>query len=223
MELGLGAPATAAAVRAFLERAARICDADAVTPATQTAAYARCTSGVQRIVREVVFPRSPDEVTAIVHLAREHLVPLYPVSTGNNWGYGSANPVIDGCVVVHLSRMNRILDFDADSGLVTLEPGVTQGQLAAFLAKTSQRFLVPTTGAGPSGSILGNALERGYGITPLSDHFGALTSLKAVLPDGTEYASPLGRLGAPGAGKAFKWGMRAIASSACSRKALLAT
>jgi FAD/FMN-containing dehydrogenase len=128
------------------------------------------------------------------------------VSIGNNWGYGSANPVVDGCVVVSLSRMNRI-ELDEELGLATLEPGVTQGQLAARLATAGRKFLVPTTGAGPSGSILGNALERGYGITPLADHFGALTSLKAVLPDGETYASPLGELGAPGAGKAFKWGL----------------
>jgi FAD/FMN-containing dehydrogenase len=103
--------------------------------------------------------------------------------------------------------MNRILDFDDESGVVALEPGVTQGQLAAFLAKTSRRFLVPTTGAGPSGSIVGNALERGYGITPVSDHFGALMSLQVVMPDGSTYASPLGQLGAPNAGGAFKWGL----------------
>jgi FAD/FMN-containing dehydrogenase len=32
-------------------------------------------------------------------------------------------------------------------------------------------------------------------------------SLEAILPDGTTYVSPLGELGAPGAGKAFKWGL----------------
>jgi len=195
------------AAHAFLERVRQTCGADAVAEGAQVAAYTRCTSGVQRVVHGIVFPRSSAEVVSAVKLAREHRVPLYPVSTGNNWGYGSANPVVDRCVVVNLSRMNRILEFDTELGLATVEPGVTQGQLAARLAKTSPQFLVPTTGAGPSGSILGNALERGYGITPLSDHFGALMSLKAVLPDGQTYASPLGELGAPGAGKAFKWGL----------------
>lgn len=207
MELDLRTTTATEAPRAFLDRVRRVCGADAVADGEQVAAYTRCTSGVERVVHGIVFPRSAENVVSVVELAREYRVPLYPVSTGNNWGYGSANPVVDGCVVVNLSRMNRVLDFDAGSGLVTLEPGVTQGHLAAFLAKTSPRFLVPTTGAGPSGSILGNALERGYGITPVSDHFGALTSLEAVLPDGTRYASPLDKLGAPGAGKAFKWGL----------------
>lgn len=199
-------PNAAESARAFLTRIKHLHGADAITDGMQVAAHMRCTSGVQRIVHGIVFPRSHDQVVAVVELARECRVPLYPVSTGNNWGYGSANPVLDGCVVVNLSRMTGI-ELDEELGLATLEPGVTQGQLAARLAKASRAFLVPTSGAGPSGSILGNALERGYGITPLSDHFGALTSLRAVLPEGETYVSPLTELGAPGAGRAFKWGL----------------
>ena len=36
---------------------------------------------------------------------------------------------------------------------------------------------MPVTGAGPNCSLLANALERGYGITPPTDHFGAVTRL----------------------------------------------
>jgi 4-cresol dehydrogenase (hydroxylating) len=35
-------------------------------------------------------------------------------------------------------------------------------------------FLVPATRAGPGCSIIGNALKRGYGITPLTDHFQSI-------------------------------------------------
>jgi hypothetical protein len=48
-------------------------------------------------------------------------------------------------------------------------------------------FLVPVTGAGPNCSLLGNALERGDGVVPHADHFGAVTALAAVLPDGEMY------------------------------------
>jgi FAD/FMN-containing dehydrogenase len=68
-------------------------------------------------------------------------------------------------------------------------------------------FLVPTTGAGPGCSILGNALERGYGITPLTDHFQGITWIEAVLPDGEIYRTPLTEMGAERADKAFKWGV----------------
>ena len=39
--------------------------------------------------------RAPAEVQAIVRAANNYHVPLYPISTGNNWGYGSAQPARD--------------------------------------------------------------------------------------------------------------------------------
>src|SRR5205823_1853048 len=92
-------------------------------------------------------------------------------------------------------------------GFVTLEPGVTQGQLSSYLKESGFDFFVPTTGAGPSVSLLGNAMERGFGITPEEDHFGAVRSLRAVLPDGTLYVSSLSSLGMPLSQSCWKWGI----------------
>ena len=130
-----------------------------------------------------------------------------PISTGNNWGYGDARPVRDGCVIVDLSQMNRIKSLDADLGVVTLEPGVTQEELHRYLQQHNLNFMVPTTGGGPSCSIIGNALERGYGITPQADHFHAVNWIEAVLPNGEIYRTPLTTSGAKTADQAFKWGI----------------
>src|SRR5262249_6564104 len=81
-----------------------------------------------------------------------------------------------------------------------------QGMLAEFLSRGGHSFLVPVHGGGPNCSILGNALERGYGITPHADHFGAVLALEAVLPDGSIYRSPLQRMSSV-PGPAFKWGI----------------
>lgn len=150
--------------------------------------------------------RDAAHVARVVRIAHANAVPLYPISTGHNWGYGSANPVAAGSVVVDLSALNRILDFDPESGCVTLEPGVTQADLARCLEERGLAFMVPVTGAGPSGSILGNALERGYGITPFADHFGAVRALRAILPNGEEYVGALAAHGALTA-HTFKWGI----------------
>ena len=40
-----------------------------------------------------------------------------------------------------------------------------------FLIENKHDYLVPTTGAGGHVSLLGNTLERGYGLTPWVDHF----------------------------------------------------
>jgi 4-cresol dehydrogenase (hydroxylating) len=170
-------------------------------------AYGANTIGIKRIIPAALRPRSAEQVAGLMRVAAEHKVPVYPVSTGANWGYGSANPVTDGCVVVDLSQMTAIDDTDIDLGIVTVEPGVTQRILRAYLDERGLSFLVPVHGGGPDCSLIGNALERGYGITPYADHFGAVMTLEAVLPNGEQYHSALTDLQAPTVDRCFKWGV----------------
>ena len=154
----------------------------------------------------VLRPRDVQQVQSVVQIANNCKIALYPVSCGNNWGYGSAKPARDGSVVVDLSRMTRI-SIDEETAVTTVEPGVTQRMLHEFLRQRNLPYLVPVHGGGPQCSILGNALERGYGITPLTDHFAALTSLEAVLPDGSLYRSPFRDLAGETTAGTFKWGV----------------
>lgn len=50
-------------------------------------------------------------------------VPVYPTSRGRSWGFGSRVPAADGCVLLDLGRMNRIVGFDERLAYVTVEPG----------------------------------------------------------------------------------------------------
>lgn len=169
--------------------------------------YGHCTTGSSREILIAVKAISVDEIRELVHLANRFQVGIYPVSTGRNWGYGTSLPVQDRNIILDLSLMNRILEFNADLGWVRLEPGVTQGQLRKFLDEHGYNFLVPTTGAGPHCSIMGNLLERGYGITPYQDHFEALLALEAVLPNGEIYHSPLKDIAGAKLHHSFKWGI----------------
>ncbi|MFE0025998.1 FAD-binding oxidoreductase [Amycolatopsis sp. NPDC059021] len=107
------------------------------------------------------FPASTDEVREAVRAARAGKTPLYPLSTGRNWGMGSRSPVVDGCAVLDLSRMNAIRTLDLDEGYAVVEPGVTQRQLAERLAGTPWMLNV-TAGCADAG-VVGNTLERGDG------------------------------------------------------------
>ncbi len=165
------------------------------------------TNTIHREIPAALLAKSTDDVISIVKTANQFGIPLYPISTGNNWGYGSANPASNGSVIVDLSSMKKIVDYDAELGTVTVEPGVTQQILADFLLKNNDEYLTPTSGAGPNASILGNAVERGYGLTPIADHFQALLSLEAVLPDGTLYHSALYNDQHKTTDQVFKWGI----------------
>lgn len=193
-----------AALAAWEEALGKAC---VFTDHRQITPYTLDTTPLKRDIPVVLRPQDTDAVVAMVRIAEQYCVPLYPISTGHNWGYGTASPVVDGCALADLSGMNRILDMQPDSGLVTVEPGVTQQQLRDWLDERGLRYLVPVTGAGPNCSLLANALERGYGITPHADHFSAVTWLEAVLPDGSLYRGALSALGAENVDKAFRYGM----------------
>lgn len=178
-----------------------------LTSAEALAAYARDTTGARRHIPAALRILDSALLPEVMRIAGRHRIPVYPISTGRNWGYGSALAARDGCVVLDLSGLTRILHFDPEMGVVTLEPGVTQGMLAQFLDTNNYPFMVPTTGAGPSTSLLGNALERGYGVTPYTDHFAAVTDLEAVLADGSRYRTAMREAGGEELARLFKWGI----------------
>jgi len=173
---------------------------------TETERYNVDTSSFAGRIPVALRPASVGQVQQIVKVAQRFSIPIYPISTGHNWGYGTSVPVRSPCVIVDLSAMNKIIAFDQELGVVTLEPGVTQGALSEYLHSRGLPFLVPVTGAGPSCSIIANALERGFGITPITDHFAAVLSMKVVLPDGEIYESYTRTFDAAGVAQAFKWG-----------------
>lgn len=136
---------------------------------------------------------SVDELQRLVQSALADGKQLYPISRGRNWGYGDACPVLDGQVVVDLSGLDRILEVNERLAYAVIEPGVTQGQLQAHLAQHYPSLWLDVTGAGPEASVLGNTLERGFGHTPLGDHFAASAGYEVLLADGRLLNTGFGR------------------------------
>lgn len=155
----------------------------------------------------VMRVRARTEIPLILAWCRQNSTSLYPISSGANWGYGSRTPYVNNSLILDLSLLNKIVHFDADLGLISIEPGVTQAQLFEFLQQQSKQYMVPTTGAGPDCSILSNALERGFGLTPYTDHFMALQSCEVILPNGETVGNPFSEMGAVPAGRSFRWGI----------------
>ncbi|MFC7108290.1 FAD-binding oxidoreductase [Nonomuraea rubra] len=134
-----------------------------------------------RTVAGIETPHSLDEVRALVRHAMTARRRLYPISTGRNWGMGSATPVTDDNVVVDLGGMNRIRGLDLEAGFAVVEPGVTQRQLAAVLRDTP--WMLNVTASCADTSVIGNALDRGDGCVRSRVH--DVAGLEAVLADGS--------------------------------------
>src|ERR1700679_3809166 len=154
----------------------------------------------------VLRPGSTEEVQAVVRIANECGMPIYPVSSGKNWGYGSGVPVRSGCAVVDLGRMNRIVDFSESLGYIRVQPGVTQADLFRFLGERKSGLWMDATGSSPDCSLIGNAMERGFGHTPYGDHFAQVCALEVVLPNGDTIHTGFAGLPQSQAGKVYRWG-----------------
>ncbi len=167
----------------------------------------RCIDNLEKEYN-IFYPKNYKEITTILQNCQQNKTSIYPVSSGNNWGYGSATANSDDTKsILNLSRMPGVISFNEEDGILTFGPGLNQEQLYKFLKENNYAYMVPTTGAGPEGNILGNLLERGYGIAPIYDHSESLISLKAVLPDGSIYQSSLAEVGLKDLDSKYKWGV----------------
>ncbi len=75
----------------------------------------------------VVFPRSTDQVSAVIAAAHAHRVPVVPRGAGS--GLTGGSNAIDGSVVVCLERMRAVLAVEEADGYVETQPGVLNTEL----------------------------------------------------------------------------------------------
>lgn len=155
----------------------------------------------------VVYPRSTAEVQAVVQAAAAADVPLWPVSTGKNWGYGERSAAYDRGITVILERMNQIVQVDEQLGYAVIEPGVTYKQLNDHLKQSGSRLWADCAGSTQYASVIGNALDKGRGLTPMADHFGSLCGMDVVLPDGRLLETGGGPTGQNTVRHGYKWGV----------------
>jgi 4-cresol dehydrogenase (hydroxylating) len=151
---------------------------------------ARDTLPKVRAPSALVFPADAEQVRAVVAIAHECKLPLWPISRGRNWAYGAMTPSIEGTVVLSLQRLNRIVEVNEELAYAVIEPGVTFAQLQEHLERYRIPLWIDPTDSTPYGSVVGNALDRGMGVTPYGDHFGNLCGMDVVLADGRLIQTP---------------------------------
>lgn len=169
--------------------------------------YETATFKTEIKVRAIVRPKNTDEVQQCIKLANQYKLPVYPISTGLNTGYGSKVPVEDNSIIIELKRMNKIVDFNEDLAYVSIEPGVTQQQLYEYLQKKKSKLWMDVTGSFKDHSIIGNIAERGFGHTPYGDHFSHVGGMEVVLPQGDCLHTGFGRFGNALAAEVYRWGV----------------
>lgn len=152
-----------------------------------------------------IGPSSVEQVQEIVKIANELKIPLWPVSTGRNLGYGGAAPRMSGTMVLDLKRMNRVLEINDTLAYGLLEPGVSYFELYRYLRANNHKVWLDCADPG-WGSVIGNALEHGVGHTPHRDHFDSHCGMELVLPSGEVLRTGMGALPNSPSWATFKYG-----------------
>lgn len=132
----------------------------------------------------VVFPHTSEEVAACVKLARDANIPV--VTRGSGTGLSGGSVPIEGCLVICLAQMDRILELDEKNLTLHAQCGVITKEIDDLAAK-SGLFYPPDPGSMKISTIGGNVAENSGGLRGLK--YGVtrdyVMGLKVVLPDGT--------------------------------------
>jgi 4-cresol dehydrogenase (hydroxylating) len=153
-----------------------------------------------------MYPKTTKEIQAIVAIANKYKTPLWTISTGKNFGYGSAAPATRGQIVLDLKTMDKIVHVDEELGYCLVEPGVTYYDLQQYIKKHNLKLWLsvpsPSTIVGP----VGNILDRGAGYTPYGEHFLFSCGMEVVLANGDVIRTGMGGVPNSTSWQAAKWG-----------------
>ena len=109
----------------------------------------------------IVFPKTLEQVQAIVRWANQHKVALTP--SGGRTGLSAAAVAANGEVVVSFDYMNQIIEFNAVDRTVVCQPGVVTAQLQNLAQDHGLYYPVDFASAGSS-QIGGNIGTNAGGI-----------------------------------------------------------
>ncbi len=135
----------------------------------------------------IVYPRNENDVRKLTRFTwqlaeRGRIVPLTARGSGTDQSGAAIGP---GIVLVFPAHMNRIVELDGKSGVVTVEPGINYGKLQQTL-QTHGRFLPPFPSSLEYSTVGGAVANNASGSLSLKygDTRTFVRSLRVVLANG---------------------------------------
>jgi len=131
----------------------------------------------------VYRPTHPEQVEEIFAAAGQNGLHVGLRGAGRSYGDAATNT---GEIVMDMQRMNRILDWDPDTGVIQVEPGVTIGQLWEYIIEDGWwPPVVPGTMAPTIGGCLASNVhgKNNWKAGTIGEH---VLSFSALLPSGQQ-------------------------------------
>src|SRR6202453_2089108 len=145
----------------------------------------------------VAFPRTTSDVVRIVEIANRYQTPI--IGRGAGTGLSGGALARQGGILRAFSRMNRILEIDAENQRATVQPGVVNADVSVAVQHLGLHF-APDPSSQKACTIGGNVSENAGGPHTLA--YGVTTNhvlaLEVVLPSGELIHLGAATLDAPG-------------------------
>ncbi len=131
----------------------------------------------------VVRPSTTEQVRHVLRVACLHGVPVVP--QGARSGLSGGANAVDGCIVLSLVRMDRILEIDETEQLAVVEPGVVNAALSRAVADKGLSY-PPDPASWEWSTIGGNVATNAGGLCCVKYGVTAdfVRALEVVLADG---------------------------------------
>lgn len=131
----------------------------------------------------LVRARTEAEVVTTLAIASAFGIPVVP--QGARTGLSGAANAVDGCILLSVERMDRILDIDAGNRTAVVEPGVLNADLSRAVGEQGL-FYPPDPASWEISTIGGNVATNAGGLCCVK--YGVtrdfILAVKAILPTG---------------------------------------
>ncbi len=130
----------------------------------------------------LLMATSTEEIAAVMKICNENKIPVTPRGAGTGL-VGGCVPVLGG-VVIDMTKMNQILEYDLDNFIVKIQPGVLLQDLADDCLR--QGYMYPPDPGEKLACVGGNVATNAGGMRAVK--YGAtrdyVQAMKVVLPNG---------------------------------------
>ena len=131
----------------------------------------------------VLKPKTTEQVSDILKYCNNRKLAVVP--QGGNTGLSVGSIPIHDEIVLSLANMNKIIEFDQNSGIIRTEAGVILENLNSFA--NDQGYIVPLDLAAKGSCQIGGNLATNAGgvrVIRYGQLHGTVTGIEAVLPNG---------------------------------------
>ena len=126
-------------------------------------------------------PDSVDEVQALVRMAGEQGLAVYPMGGGTSLDYGL--PARADGIGISMRKLNQVIDYPSEDMTITVEAGMTMANLAQTLAQNRQRLPIdaPQSERATLGGVIATNFSgpRRYGCGTMRDYVIGIEAVDA--------------------------------------------